>query len=556
MPRAVLFPTRSPAADLLTPVDSAIGQRPSLARGAAIITVATAISRLTGFVRVVAVAAAMGTTYLANTYHTANTAPNLLFELVAAGVLTSVFVPTFVDYLVREQEQAGWDAANALTTVALVALTALASGIALAAPLVMRALTVGVDPESLRTKEIALGTSFLRLFAPQVIFYGAGMIMTGALHAHRKFAMAAIAPIFNNLVVISVYIAYAMMRGDEPPTVRGISGSETLLLGAGTTMGVVVMTLCLVPQLGRLGWRFRPKLDVGHPAVRRAARLGVWALSYAGGYQAGLIVVLLLANGVEGGVAAYQFAYTFFYLPHALFGVPIFHVLFPEMSEHAARGQGGAVAERLRDGLGMLAFILLPVAALLLVAAQPLADTTLRYGVMTGGGAALVGRVLAAFAIGLPAYSAFLVFTRAYYAFGDTKTPALVNIATVAVASVTGSLLFLAAPRGWAVAGLALGHSIAFLIGAVVLIRLLGRRTGPVLTADLSKSLGMAASVTALAAVPMVASRWLLPEASNLQALVNLGATAVLGSVVYLAAMTALRSPELARVRRLLSRPS
>lgn len=105
-------------------------------------------------------------------------------------------------------------------------------------------------------------------------------------------------------------------------------------------------------------------------------------------------------------------------------------------------------------------------------------------------------------------------------------------------------------------AGLALGHSIAFLIGAVVLIRLLGRRTGPVLTADLSKSLGMAASVTALAAVPMVASRWLLPEASNLQALVNLGATAVLGSVVYLAAMTALRSPELARVRRLLSRPS
>lgn len=224
MPRAVLFPARSPAADLLTPVDSAIGQRPSLARGAAIITVATAISRLTGFVRVVAVAAAMGTTYLANTYHTANTAPNLLFELVAAGVLTSVFVPTFVDYLVREQEQAGWDAANALTTVALVALTALASGIALAAPLVMRALTVGVDPESLRTKEIALGTSFLRLFAPQVIFYGAGMIMTGALHAHRKFAMAAIAPIFNNLVVISVYIAYAMMRGDEPP--RSVASAE------------------------------------------------------------------------------------------------------------------------------------------------------------------------------------------------------------------------------------------------------------------------------------------------------------------------------------------
>lgn len=537
-------------------MDSAVDRRPSLARGAALITVATAVSRITGFVRVVAVAAAIGTTFLANTYHTANTAPNLVFELVAAGVLTSIFVPTFVEYLVREDKDAGWDAANALTTVALLVLTALAILIALAAPLIMRGLTLGVATESLRREEIALGATFLRLFAPQVIFYGAGMIMTGALHAHRKFGIAAVAPIFNNVVVISVYIAYAVMRGDRPPTVAGITPAETFLLGAGTTLGVVAMTICLVPQLGRLGWRFRPRLDPRHPAVKRAARLGLWALSYAGGYQAGLVVVLLLANRIEGGVAAYQFAYTFFYLPHALFGVPIFHVLFPEMSEHAARGEEHAIANRLRDGLAMLAFVLLPVAAFLVVAAGPVADTTLRYGVMTGGGAALVARVLAAFALGLPAYSAFLVFTRAYYALGDTKTPALVNVVTVGVSSAVGATLFFVVPQPWAVAGLALGHSIAFLGGTMVLVRLLARRTGPLVNRRFTRTVAVCAGVTLVAAVPMVVARWLLPETTNLQAVVNLAVTGLGGAVVYLLVLRRLRSPELTRIASLLRKSS
>src|SRR3990170_6554997 len=128
----------------------------SLARGAASITLATAASRATGFVRVVVVAATMGTTYLANTYQTANTAPNVVFELLAAGVLTSVFVPTFVDYIVRGEREEGWAAGNALTSVALVALVGIAALLGLAAPLVIRVLTLDVDDASLRADEIAL----------------------------------------------------------------------------------------------------------------------------------------------------------------------------------------------------------------------------------------------------------------------------------------------------------------------------------------------------------------------------------------------------------------
>ena len=526
----------------------------SLARGAATITVATAVSRITGFIRVVVVAAVMGTTFLANTYQTANTAPNVVFELVAAGVLTSVFVPTFVDYLVRGRREEGWEAADVLASIALMGLVGLSLILFIGAPGVMRLLTVGVADESLRAQEIELGAAFLRLFSPQIVFYGIGMIMTGALHAHRRFAVPAIAPIANNVVVIGVYLLYALMRGGRPAGVEAITPAETLVLGAGTTMGVVAMTLLLLPELRRTGWRFRFRFDPSHPAVRKGARLGVWALGYAGGYQAGLIVVLLLANGVQGGVAAYQWAYTFFYLPHALFAVPIFHVLFTAMSEHVAMKEERAYLARLQDGLAMLFFILVPTAAFLLAAAGPVARVTLEYGVMTVSGAELVARVLAAFAIGLPAYSTFLVLTRAYYALGDARTPALVNALTVVVSSALGVLFFHGVGDHWAVAGLALAHSVAFLLGAGVLTLTLSGRAGRVFGAGLRSSALRSLAVGGAALAAMTAVHFLMPESSKVEALVNLAVTGAIGAVVYLGAMARLHSSELQRAVALVRR--
>ena len=523
------------------------GER-SLARGAAVITLATALSRVTGFVRVVVVAGAMGTTFLANTYQTANTAPNVVFELVAAGVLTSIFVPTFVEYLVRGEQEEGWEAGNALASVALVALTGIALILAFAAPAVMRLLTIGVEDPVLREREIDLGATFLRLFAPQVAFYGAGMIMTGALHAHRRFALPAVAPLLNNLVVIGVYLTYAAMRAGRPPQVATITRAETLVLGIGTTLGVVAMTLCLVPQLVRMGWRFRFRFDLSHPAVRKGARLGAWALGYAGGYQAGLIVVLMLANRVEGGVAAYQWAYTFFYLPHALFAVPIFSVLFTAMSEHVARSEPSGVQEKLRDGLGMLVFVLAPVAVALLVLSGPVATLTLRYGAMTEAGAELVARCLGAFALGLPAYSIFLVFTRAFYAIGDTRTPALVNAGAVAAASVAGAVLFGIAPDGWEVPGLAAGHSAGFALGAAVLSASFARKAGRVRSTQLLGSTVRSTAAAVVAGAVMAAVSWSLPGDGFGPSLVTLAGAGIVGAAAYFALMSWTKSRELGRV--------
>ena len=519
-----------------------------LARGAAAITLATAVSRVTGFIRVLVVAAAMGTTFLANTYQTANTAPNLLFELVAAGVLTSVFVPTFVEHITRRTPEEGWRAANAMTSVALVGLIGISLLLALAAPLVMRLLTIGVADDALRAQEIALGTRFMWLFAPQVIFYGAGMIMTGALHAHRRFAMPAIAPIFNNVVVIIVYLIYASMRSGSP-SVTTISGAEIFVLGAGTTAGVIAMTLCLVPELRRLGWRFRFQPDHRHPAVRRAVRLGVWALSYAGGYQAGLIVVLVLANRIEGGVAAYQWAYTFFYLPHALFGVPVFHVLFPEMSEHAIKGEMADVGARMRDGLRLLLFVLMPISGFLVVGALPLLELTLNNGAMTVEGTELIARTLAGFAIGLPAYSIFLVLTRAFYAMSDTRTPALINLATVVVSSLVGIVGFFIAPEGWEVPVLAVAHSAAAALGAILLARALRGRVGTEGGGRLRSSALRSLGVGILATVVMFLVGSIAPGDDRSGALIGVILIGSAGTLAYVAAMRFLRAEELQVLR-------
>ena len=266
-----------------------------------------------------------------------------------------------------------------------------------------------------------------------------------------------------------------------------------------------------------------------------------------------MIVVLVLANQVKGGVAAYQWAYTFFYLPHALFGVPIFNVLFTAMSEHAAKDEVQGAISRLREGLAMLAFILVPIAAALLVTAELLAQVTLRYGVMTAEGSDLVGRVLRAFAVGLPSYSAFLVFTRAFYAMGDTRTPAIINAVTVAVSSAAGALFFLLAEPGWEVPGLALGHSAGFFLGTIVMARSFTRRAGAVGGTRVSSSVVRSLLVGGVAGAVMFAVASALDTTSNAGALGAVAVTALVGVLAYFGGMALLRAPEMDRVRHLVS---
>ena len=529
---------------------AAPGSDASLARSTAAMTLLTAVSRLTGFVRVLVVAAVLGTTFLGNTYQSANTVPNVLFELFAAGVLQAVLIPSLVELLDQGDQREAEHIAGSILGLATVLLAGLAVVGIVAAPWVMRGLVSGVSDPAVRDREIGLGTVFLWFFLPQVVLYATGLVATGVLHAHDRFALPAFAPVVNNVVVTASYLLFAwMLHGDDPTL--DLTGAQTAVLAGGTTLAV--LAFCSVPVIGvrRLGFSLRPRLDHRHPRVRALARRGGWAAVFLAMSQILLLAVLVLANGIEGGVVAYQVGFTFFLLPHALFALPVLTALFPQLSRHAAGTDWPGFARSVGRGVRAIAFFVLPATAALVVLAQPLARALL-FGASSGDGVQQVAAATAGFAPGLLGYGALLFLTRAFYATGDTRTPALVNtgVTAVAVALMAGG--FALAEGDGRIAALALGHSIAHLGGAAVLYALLRSRLGPSARPRLTRQVGLSAASAAAAGVAM----WLVQQPFDVHrralAVLAVAAAGAVGGVVYLGAQAAGGGPRPATLVRLL----
>ena len=141
---------------------------------------------------------------------------------------------------------------------------------------------------------------FLRWFMPQIVFYGVGAVAIGLLQAHRRFAPPMFAPILNNLVVIGTFFAYAIVRGDRPPQVVGITTAEQTVLAVGTTLGVVAMTVALWPSLRSLGYRLHLRFDWRHEAVRHLVRLATWVVLYVAANQLAYVLIIVLNNRFDG----------------------------------------------------------------------------------------------------------------------------------------------------------------------------------------------------------------------------------------------------------------
>jgi putative peptidoglycan lipid II flippase len=470
-----------------------LADEPGLLRSSAPITAWNLVSRLTGFVRVLAVGAALGTTFLGNTYQSANLASNILFELLAAGVLSSVLVPAFVGHVRSAgREDAARLAGNVLGVLLAVLGPVVAVGM-VAGPWIMRGLTVTVTDPGVRHAEVDLGAFFLWFFLPQVLLYAVGTVATALNHAESRFVAPATSPVANNLVVTAAMVLFWITR-DGSPTLH-LPLTEKLVLAAGTTAGVAAMTLVPVLALRRAGMSLRPRWAPHDPELRRMGRQGAWAAGYLGLTQVLLSVTLVLANRVEGGAVAYQIAFTFFLLPYALVGNPLMTALFPRLAADAHAGDRERFASRVGEGVRLLAFLVLPASAILVAVARPVLDL-LAFGALARGGP-LVARTLAAYAVGLIGYAAFQLLTRAYYADGDTRTPTIVNLVAVGLGSLLMVAWWSAADGGDKVVVLGLTHSVVQLGAAGALLVLLARRLPHRLGVAVSLARTVAASVLA-----------------------------------------------------------
>jgi putative peptidoglycan lipid II flippase len=520
-------------------------------RNTAVMSVGTALSRVTGFLRLSAMAYALGIaeTRLADAYNIANITPNIIYELALGGILSSVFVPVFVEWLQSRGREAAWDVARKVLGIAALSLSIICVlGIVLS-PWIIRLYTVGV-PAGQRQVVQELASFFLRWFMPQIVFYGIGAVATGLLNAHRRFAVPMFAPILNNLIVIATFLTFAAMSHSGQTVLA--TGPQKLVLAVGTTLGVVVMTVALWPSLRRLGFRFRWRPRWLDEAVIRIAHLAKWVVVYVVANQLGYLVVLILAARVKGGYTAYAAAFILFQLPHAIFVVSVFTALLPAMSSRWVDGDRRAFRELLARGIRWTAVIVVPAALGYLVLAVPIVRLLLENGVTKPRSTDLVAGILVFFSLGLFSFSTFQLLLRAYYSMQDTRTPALVNIAAVGL-NVVVDLLFVLA-LGMGVRGLALGHATAYTFGSIALLVLIRRRLGGIdgrrILSGLSRTF-LAGGVTA--GVAWVASRaigeWVGTSTLGGQAAQVLGAVAA-GILAFVATALMLRVDEVDVVRR------
>jgi putative peptidoglycan lipid II flippase len=445
----------------------------AVTRAAAGMGIATAVSRAVGFVRILVIAAVLGTTYLGNTYQSSNAVSNVLFELLAAGALSAVLVPTFVDKFDRGDLAGAQRLAGRVLGVALVGLGLVVVVGILAAPWIARLLTTGVSDPVIAAHQRSLSTFFLRFFVPQVLLYAVGAVAVAVLYARRKLAVTAMAPIGLTVVVVVAMGTFRVLAGAHPGL--DLTVPEKLVLALGATLGVAAFVGIPTVALWRSGFHLVPRFGRRDPEVGRLLRLSSWAVFQHSLIGALLLGAVIVGNTVEGGTLAYQVAWVFFLAPYAVLAQPVHTAILPDLARQ--RNDRARFAESLRWALDGMAVLVIPVTAGTLALSLPLMHV-LAFGAATsGGGVALLSAGLASLTVGLYAYSTFLLFARAYYALGDSRTPALVALAAAALGIGVMAVGGAVTSGVTTVAFLGFGHSAAYALGALALGIGLSRET-------------------------------------------------------------------------------
>jgi putative peptidoglycan lipid II flippase len=432
----------------------------------------TLASRGSGFVRTVVIAYALGIGPVNNAYTVANTVPNALYDLLLGGILSALVVPLLVRAATEDPDD-GEAFAQRLLTIVTVSLTVIAVLAVLAAPAI-----VSLYAHNARPAQKALAVTFARYFLPQLLFYGLGAIVGAILNVRGSFTAPMWAPVLNNLVVIGAGITFAVIT-HSPPRAGHLSHAQILVLSIGTTAGVVLQTIALAPALRRVGVRLRLRWDWRGTGLRQAGPFAGWVLGYVVTNQLGYVVISDLAEAInhgKGEVAVYSYGYLLFSLPYAVVAVTVITALFPSMSRSGTAGDEPAVAYTLAEGLSLAAVVLVPATLVLVMLGSPIAILVLAHGHTTHGGAALTGRVLIAFAVGLLPFSAFQMQLRAWLAVHNSRTPALVNLAITAINLALDVVLYVELPSADKVVGLAVGYSASYFVGTVVFAVMLRRR--------------------------------------------------------------------------------
>ena len=527
-----------------------------VARGVGVVGAATMVSRVLGLVREQVMATLFGAGFATDAFNVAFRIPNLLRDLFAEGAMSSAFVPTFTEQRARAGDAAALDFARRLMATLLVVLAALCAIGWIASPALVRWFAPGFESVAGKAELTVALTRIMLPFLPAVALAAAAM---GVLNAYGRFGVPALAPAFLNLGMVLGGLALL-------PVCAAFGVAPITAMAWGVTFGGALQFAVQLPELRRVGFRFTgapaaagpppPPAPWLHPGVRRVATMMIPATIGLAATQINLLVTTIIASVLEqGSVSWLWYAFRLMQLPIGVFGVALATVSLPALARAAVAGDHGALKATLSAALRLLALLTIPAAAWLAVMAAPVVALLYEHGRFGPHDTVRTAGALGAYAIGLPAFAAVGVLTRAFYAMGETRVPVIASFVAVAL-NLALNLLFVGPLSflGLGHLGLALATSVTSIVNAGQLALYLRRRIGPIDGGRIAGSALRVAAAAAFALAPCALALHALGERWHRGWLAELGVVAA-GGVAALAlgwfALRALRVEELGALEAL-----
>jgi putative peptidoglycan lipid II flippase len=447
----------------------------SLARSSAIMTAGTLTSRILGFVKASTLATAIGVVYVqADAFDVANKVPNTLYMLLAGGVVNAVLVPQIVR--ASKREDGGEDFTNRLLTLSFLILSAVTIIATVAAPLLVWLYSSGWSHE-----QLALATAFAYWCLPQLFFYGLYTLLGQVLNAKSSFGPYMWAPALNNIVAIAGLGAFILIFGTNDASPHGLdtwTPAKIALIAGTATLGVAAQALILIWPLKRIGFKYKPTFGFRGVGLGSAGKVAFWTFAAMLIGQIGFLIISRVAAGSSGdgnaSNTAYTNAYLVFMLPHSLVAVSLATALFTSLAKDAADGDTKAVVGDFSMGVRMVGMVNTFALAALVVLASPVAM------IISGKGeeqAMAIGLVIITLVFGLVPFSANYLAQRVFYAYGDAKTPFLIQLPQIIFQSlaVLSASIF---PKSVTVAIIGLIMSLGYVMAMIISFTVLKKRLG------------------------------------------------------------------------------
>ncbi|MDI6101297.1 lipid II flippase MurJ [Actinoplanes sp. NEAU-A12] len=452
----------------------AVAERPdetvSLLRAGRGMAIGALVSRITGFGRLVVMAAALGLgTELLDSYNVANTIPSVTYQLVFGGLATSLIIPAVSRELARDRA-AGFAYAQRLLSATAYVLAAVVALTVVLAPLLVELYSPGLTEEQKR-----LTVVLSRFFLPQILLYGIGATAAAVLNSLSGHSAPMWAPAVNNVIVMAIGLGYIGAGGSTE--LGELSGRHELFLGAGTTAGVIGQAGMILWVLRRQGFPLRLRRDLRGIGIGRTARLGGWVLLTVIANQAAFTMAIRSASHLgPGAVSTYQTAYAIFHVPYAVAAVSVIVAALPRMSRAAAVHDTEELSAHLAHSLRAILWVTAPAGVTLLVLGPALSAILFAHGNSAADAVALVGSTVRVFGLAVVPFAAYAALTAAFNAAQDTRTAAVINmlVAAAAVTGFVGSARYLTAEH--ALAGIAASYAVAYTLGCLTAAAVLCRR--------------------------------------------------------------------------------